>query len=55
MPRVNNYDNRAPYFLLAATVASIDVFGDARNLTPSDNMLGGNPLYRQLSSELLPS
>ena len=33
--------------------ASIDVFGDAKNLTPSDDMLNGNPACCQLSVELL--
>ena len=33
--------------------ASIDVFGDAKNLTPSDDMLNGNPACCQPSVELL--
>ena len=33
--------------------ASIDVFGDAKNLTPSDDMLNANPACCQLSVELL--
>ena len=33
--------------------ASIDVFGDAKNLTPSDDMLNANPVCRQPSVELL--
>ena len=33
--------------------ASIDVFGDAKNLTPSDDMLNANPLCCQPSVELL--
>ena len=33
--------------------ASIDVFGDAKNLTPSDDMLNGNPVGCQLSVESL--
>ena len=33
--------------------ASIDVFGDAKNLTPSDDMLNTNPLCCQPSVELL--
>ena len=34
-------------------LASIDVFGDAENLTPPDNMLNGNPVGCQLSVESL--
>ena len=33
--------------------ASIDAFGDAKNLTPSDDMLNTNPLCCQPSVELL--
>ena len=33
--------------------ASIDIFGDAKNLTPSDDMLNGNPACCQPSVELL--
>ena len=33
--------------------ASIDVFGDAKNLTPSDDMLNANPACCQPSVELL--
>ena len=32
---------------------SIDVFGDAKNLTPSDDMLNANPACCQPSVELL--
>ena len=33
--------------------ASIDVFGDAKNLTPSDDILNGDPACCQPSVELL--
>ncbi len=33
--------------------ALIDIFGDAKNLTPSDDMLNGNPACCQPSVELL--
>jgi hypothetical protein len=33
--------------------ASIDVFGDAKNLTPSDDVLNANPACCQPSVELL--
>ena len=53
MSQVNNRGNHIPCFPIVAMFASIDVFGDAKNLTPSDDILNGDPACCQPSVELL--
>ena len=53
MSQVNNCGNHIPCFPIVAMFALIDVFGDAKNLIPSDDVLNVNSLCCQPSVELL--